>query len=331
MINIRSIIFVLTTCYSVIAAQVKSNKHENPSTIAFSIEEKDLFPEGIAYDSKTKLFFLSSISKEKIVALDRNGNQTDFIKPQQDGMLRSLGLKVDTERRQLWAVSNSNWGANIVSALHIYNIDSKKLVKKFYTENSSNAALNDLALMNNGSAYITDYRGNSIYYISPELDAVKLFLRSDSLLVGANGIAASNDNSFLYVASQTNGIVLLDLKTKAVQPIINKLSVDTKGIDGLMLYKNSLIGILSGDDDISKHYIARYQLSENGKEIISTSIIDQKNPLFALPTTGVVVDDELFCLAATYLHLFSTKKETDIGMLGNPFVLKYNLSKEFKE
>jgi len=98
----RLIAFMLIACCAAMMAQEQAIAHKNPSTIAFTVNEKDIFPEGITYDSKTEQFFLSSILKEKIIAVDRAGNQTDFIKSRQDDMYGSLGLKVDAERRRLW-------------------------------------------------------------------------------------------------------------------------------------------------------------------------------------------------------------------------------------
>jgi len=321
----RLIAFMLIVCCAAMIAQEQAIAHKNPSTIAFTIDEKELFPEGITYDSKTEQFFLSSILKEKIIAIDRAGNQTDFIKSRQDDMYGSLGLKVDTERRRLWAISYGEWGDNIISAVHIYDIDSKKLVKKFVTEKNKIPAFNDLILTDNGGAFITDWIGNRIYQIPPDLSRVELFLKSDNLLHTPNGINISPDNSILYVASHWNGIMIVDLATREIRPIINRLAVDTKGIDGLMLYKNSLIGILNPSNDPSQYCIARYQLSDGGREILAAYIIDQNNPLFVIPTTGVIVNDELFCLAATYLNLYTATGSIDTKLLKNPIVLKYKL------
>jgi DNA-binding beta-propeller fold protein YncE len=296
-----------------------------PSSIAFAIAEKDLFPEGITYDPKTEQFFVSSISKAKIVAIDKAGKKTDFIQPKQDGMLLSLGMKVDCRNRRLWAVSNSDWGENIVSGIHIYDIDSKKLIQKFFTARNSYPAYNDLVLMKDGSAYITDWKGNGIYRVLADLSRVELFLRSDDLLAAPNGISASPDEAFLYVALDARGIVLVDLKSREVKPLTNRLAVDMKGIDGLMLYKNSLIGILNGKIDKSEHCIARYQLSANGREIIAAAILDKNNPLFDMPTTGVIVNDELYCLAATFVNLLKDDGSFNIDDLKDPVVLRYKL------
>lgn len=316
---------IFLTCCVAIIANYKTAARRDRSSVAFAIDEKDLFPEGIAYDSKTEQFFLSSLSKEKIVAVDKKGKQTDFILSKQDSMLRSLGLHVDVKRRRLWAVSNSDWGDSVISGVHIYDIDSKKLIKKFLTGKNKTPVFNDLILTLSGGAYISDWRGNSIYNIPPDLSKVELFLKSDTLLINPNGITISPDNRFLYAASDKNGIILIDLENKTLLTLIDRSAVNSKSIDGLMFFENTLIGIINGDDDLSKHFIGQYKLTSDGREIVSMSVIDRGNPLFALPTTGVIVGKELYCLAATYVHLFRTDGSTDQSKLKGPMILKYRL------
>ena len=320
------IFFIICWAYTAMLAQEKISTKSIPSTIAFTVDEKDLFPEGITYDPTTKLFFLSSIQKNKVMAIDLKGNYFDFVKQEQDGMLRSLGMKVDAQRRRLWVVSNSDWGDSMISAVHIYNIDTRKLIKSFFTAKGKIPTFNDLALTESGGAFISDYGGNSIYQVPPDLSRVELFLESDSLLAGANGMVLTSDNSMLYVASNTKGIVVVDLRSKSIQPIACSLPIETKGIDGLMLYENSLIGVFNGDGDMSKHHISSYLLSFDGREITSEFIIDQNNPLFNEPTAGVIVGNDMYCLAATNLRQFVMDESFALPKLKNPIVLKYELS-----
>jgi hypothetical protein len=54
-------------------------------------------------------------------------------------------------------------------------------------------------------------------------------------------------------------------------------------------------------------------------------VIDQRNPLFNEPCSGVIVGNELYCLAATYLRLFEIGKDVKTDLLKNPLILKYKL------
>ncbi|HAB53503.1 MAG: hypothetical protein A2W99_16510 [Bacteroidetes bacterium GWF2_33_16] len=318
--------FIILFSKGIIFAQGTFKSQLISSSVAFEVNEKDLFPEGITYDPITKLFFLSSIQKNKVIAIDLKGNCFDFVKPEQDSMLRSLGMKVDTQRRRLWVVSNSDWGDSMISAVHIYHIDTRKLIKSFFTAKGKVPTFNDLALTESGDAFISDFGGNSIFLVPSDLSIVELFVKSDSLLEGANGMVLSSDNAMLYVASNTKGIVIVDLSSKSIQPIACSLPVETKGIDGLMLYQKSLVGVFNGDGDMKKHHISRYLLSPDGRKIVSSSILDQNNPMFNEPTSGVIVGDELYCLAATYLRQFVMDGKVDVTKLKNPIVLKYQLN-----
>src|ERR1700722_3213765 len=48
------------------------------TAVAYTLRERDLAPEGIAYDPVDKSFYVSSISKHKIVRLAPDGSVTDF-------------------------------------------------------------------------------------------------------------------------------------------------------------------------------------------------------------------------------------------------------------
>lgn len=72
----------------------------------FTVTEKDLFPEGIAFDSVDNAIYISSILKNKIVV--RNGSIiSDFIETGQYGFMGGVGLHVDSKRRILWACSGN--------------------------------------------------------------------------------------------------------------------------------------------------------------------------------------------------------------------------------
>jgi hypothetical protein len=89
----------------------KIQKENSPiirSNEAFVLEERDLAPEGIAYDAVDHKFYISSISKRKIVVVGKDGIAADFKQSGQDGLGETLGMKVDAKRRFLSVVSDSS-------------------------------------------------------------------------------------------------------------------------------------------------------------------------------------------------------------------------------
>jgi len=73
----------------------------------FTLRERELLTEGVAYDARTRTFFVSSVRHRKIVAVDDRGRQRDFITEAQDGIGGVFGMAVDPVHRTLWASSTA--------------------------------------------------------------------------------------------------------------------------------------------------------------------------------------------------------------------------------
>lgn len=293
-------------------------------SVAFRLDEVDLIPEGIAYDPQTRQFFLSSINKAKVLAVSETGVASDFVKSGQDGLLESLGLKVDAGRRRLWVLSNKEEGGRYLSAIHVFHIDSSTCLKKFVLDRASPQLFNDLALSPDGGAYVTDTEAGRVYVVAADLSPPVLFGESADLLKGANGITLSPDNGLLYVAANA-WITIVDPRTGAMRPAGNRADLAQYGIDGLVCYRGDLIAVVNEVQWAEDIHIARYRLSPDGKDVVGAAIIDKGNPLFNIPTTCVVVGDSLYCLANTSLGIYLSGQMEDADRLQKPTVLKYPL------
>ena len=98
--------------------------------------EKDLVPEGIAVDGRTGNIYVSSIAKQKIVVIDAKGNQRDFIASGEHGFLEGLGMKVDSKRNLLWAISVKTQPKSYKSQVHAFNLNSGKTEQSYSLEDS---------------------------------------------------------------------------------------------------------------------------------------------------------------------------------------------------
>lgn len=304
-----------------------NGQHDKVSgSLAFTINEKDLIPEGITYDPVTHQFFVSSINKEKVVAINEAGTVRDFLRTRQDGILQTLGMKVDVKNRRLWVVSNTDSRNSHQSAVHVFNIEEATLIKKFILATDTAHLFNDIALSGTGDAYITDSYSHTIYTIPANLNGLRPLAESGSFLNGSNGLAVSSDNTLLYVAT-ADGITIINLKTLKINPIRTAKNISAAGIDGLVFYGRSLIGVTNSKNDESEMFIAAYQLCQTLDEITEMSILDKGNPVFNLPTTCVVADDYLYCLANTSLRTFFNDRTNSKNKLQNPVILKYKLTK----
>jgi len=68
------------------ALRAVANERIGEAEIAFTIPDRTIIPEGIAYDETSRSFFVSSQYQRKIVRIDARGAVSDFITQRQDGI-----------------------------------------------------------------------------------------------------------------------------------------------------------------------------------------------------------------------------------------------------
>lgn len=284
-------------------AIVEQIRNENPpvdsATVAYTLRERDLAPEGIAYDPVDKSFYVSSISKRKIVRLAPDGSATDFKSSRQDGLGATLGMKVDPKRHLLWVTSDLFDGDPKGSrfALYQYDLSTGALRFKHAGAKGAEGFLNDVALNSIGEAFTTNTATGEVFRASPDRDGLELFLPRDS--VGqANGIALSPDDKVLFVAGWI-GVARVDAATKQFKLLSKPPHISDAGLDGLYFHKGALIGIQNPDLHPSR--VVRYALNPQWDAITTTDVLETYSPLAELPTTGTIVGDSLYFMGNTQI------------------------------
>lgn len=265
---------------------------------AYTISEKDLIPEGITYSRSTNSFYVSSIFKTKIVRINAaDGQAKDFV-PSEVLQMSYLGMITDENRKLLWACGNFTRDSLNSSSLSKFDLTTGKLIKS-YNVNDTASLYNDLVMDNKGNIYFTDSYQERVCMLDADTDSITVFFRASEKneLPYANGITISPDNKYLYVASG-RGMHVFDIASRS---IVGTPDTSAAGIDGLKYYKNSLIGIRNGFENKNDMKIVRYFLDETGTHITNSVVIAANNPLFNIPTTFTLVDDELYCIANSQL------------------------------
>ena len=293
--------------------------------VAFTLPDKFLVPECIAWSYKQKKFYVTSIHRHKIVTYDPVSGQTmDFIESGQEGYDGGIGLIIDEKRNRLWSACGSSDGKTYTTGIYAFDLSSGKLLHKYLSKDTIPSLFNDLALDRNGNVYITNTYESRIYFFNTKLNAPRVYLED---IEYPNGISIGPKQS-LFIASHTKGILKVNLRTKQVIPLDpGTLSTASTGIDGLKYYKNSLIGVRNATQDIANNKLLRYYLTRKKDKISSVEIMDEKNPHFLLPTTGVIVNGTYYLIANSNLTLLDQQSNTfpDKNMLKETVILKYKL------
>jgi hypothetical protein len=261
------------------------------SPVAFRLKDPKLIPEGIAYDSKVDRFFIGSMAQHKIIVSDAKGNTRDFSSAA-DKLDAVLGLTVDG--LHVCAVSTNGFEEsgktdrrNIVAC---YDLKSGRLTDRIAAPEAMQ--LNDLTIATDGTLYVTDSNGGTLFRKKPDQKTLTRFGEAGALR-GANGIALSADG-ILYVTLST-GIARVDTSTGAPTRLPQPDTVVTGGIDGLYWYDGDLFGI---QNSTNPGRVIRVALADNGTRITGITVLQtHHHPDFDEPTTGAIAKGVLHVIA----------------------------------
>lgn len=280
------------------------------SRAAFTLAEKDLIAEGIAHDPVERVFYVGSIHRRKVVSVDARGVVKDFTGEGQDGLWGVLGMRVDAARRVLWvnSVAGPEAGeARGSSGVFKYDLKTGRLIKKYLLPNKPRThLLNDVALNPRGDAFITDSEEGSVYVVRAARDELETLVAPGTFIY-PNGVTLSPDGRRLYVADFATGLSAVDVESGAVKAVEYPEGVIVHGADGLYFYRDSLVAVqnLRGPGRV-----VRLFLNREGDRVQSARVVEAFNSLFEIPTTGVLVGDELFYIANSQL-----RKLDDAGVI----------------
>ncbi len=256
--------------------------------------------EGIAYDPFSRHVFAGTVHGE-ILRIDQSGVVSVLV-PRDQGLREVLGIKVDPERRLIWAATGTfpdlfslepqKPEAGMAGVL-AYSLKDGALVEKHWMdERPTLHGFNDLALAHNGDVYVTDTPQNAVYRL--RRGRLEVLVR-DNRMTLVNGIALAPDQKRLYVA-HAEGISLVDLDSGKPQLLRTPANVSVHSIDGLAYDRGALIGVQSSP------YLARViriELSRDGRSVVRTVTLNARSPAEYSQTTAAVADGQLYVVAGT--------------------------------
>jgi len=274
--------------------------------LAFVTEEKDLIPEGLAYDPKQNALYLGSLNRRKIVRIDADGRVSDFVPADRYGFLPILGIRMDPTDASIWADSFEDAGRT-----ELLHFDSAgKLLDRFAPNDHAKHGFNDLIVRKNGDVFTTDSLANQVFRLDPKSRAfVPLKIYRD--LFYPNGIALADDDRSLYVADAV-GIVRIDLASNSSGEVDPGPRSTLAGADGLYWWKDNLIAVQNG---IGSPRVAAFKLSPDGSRVTQTKVLENRTQFTTLPTTGAIRGNLFYFIANSQIDNLNDDKIMDVTAL----------------
>jgi hypothetical protein len=275
--------------------------------IVFTIQERDLFPEGLAVDPARHVFYMGSMHRKKIIRITEKGEVSDFVSPNLYDLMPVGGIKVDPLDHSVWAATDP--GEKNRSELVHFDARANLLARSPAT-GAGRHDLNDLVIRNAREIYVTDTSANQVYRFDLEAATFTPLIFSRPVLY-PNGIVLSADGNQLYVGDIL-GVLRLDLLSNTAQEVNAGKNNTLAGIDGLYWYKGDLLGVQYGT---GSYRVARWRLSSDGLHVTSTQVLEYRSPLISFPTTGAIYEGQFYFISNTGIANLKDDKVVDPSKL----------------
>jgi sugar lactone lactonase YvrE len=261
-------------------------------------------PEGVAFDQRSRAFFVSSTGDGAIYRGSLTRSQVVPYIPGAAGQ-SAVGLKV--RHGKLYVAGGST------GAIKVYDIASQALLATFDT--GSGGFLNDLAVTSHGDVYVTDSLRPTLWHVTR--DQVKAGSgTAQALDVSAgipfqdgfnlNGIVAKTSHKLVVVQSNTGKLFRIDLGDDgdAIDAIDEVQGVSVPGGDGMLLDDGKLVVVQGGPPaQISfiklKHGGTRGELRDvrTSKLLNGPSTIDRAKDLYLVVNADFATSTKPFTVA----------------------------------
>lgn len=272
------------------------------ATLAFTVEEKDLIPEGLAFNPSSRTFYLGSLNHRKIVQI-KNGAASDFVPVDRNRLLPVLGMKVDPADSGLWV----NTGSDSSGESELVHLDNQgKLLGRWKPPGAGKHLLNDLVLRGTQEIFISDSLANRIYRFDRKAGTFTDLPLSRAVYY-PNGIAISADGNQLFVADAF-GILWVNLLDRSSAELSRPTGSTLAGVDGMYWDRGALVVVQNG---IGSPRLARFLLSKDGLRVTSVTVLEYRSEFVELPTTGVIADGKFYFICNSQIDNLQNEKVID--------------------
>jgi hypothetical protein len=273
------------------------------ANVAFTVAEKDLFPEGLAVDAERRIFYMGSMHRKKIVRITASGEVSDFVRPGLYDLMPVGGIRVGPANHEVWAATDPG-EKNRSELLHF---DSNgKLLERFPATGAGKHNLNDLVVHGSGEVYTTDTEAHEVYRFDRKSHTFTP-LKFPRPIFYPNGIALSDDQNLLYVGDIL-GVIVVDLRSNVAQEVNPGARNTLAGIDGLYWYQGDLLGVQYGTGSFR---VIRWRLSRDGRSVTGSEVLERRTELISFPTTGAIFEGQFYFIANTGIGNLKDDKIVD--------------------
>ena len=277
------------------------------------LPDSTFFPEGIDFDPRSGLTYVTSIRHRTIAELTSRGDYVRELLPRAGvGLGAILAARIDAPRGVMWATTSAipqsaGYAAadSNVHALLRLNIATGEIEKRWDLPASPNGhTLGDVAIGSLGDVFFSDSRDPVLYRLPA--DSTGLLPIRHVLFRSLQGIAPVPDGQTVIVADYSHGLLKVDALTGEVTRIADGPGMTSLGCDGLVWHDGAVVAVQNG---VFPPRIMRFELDSSRTRITSATVIDRNPAIADEPTVGTLIGDDFVYVANSQWEKYNESGE----------------------
>jgi sugar lactone lactonase YvrE len=265
--------------------------------IAFTLTDMTGLIEGIAWREKTGAFYFGDVHN-RAVWLRTPDKKVQRFGTDDDALLGVFGLAVDEERGALWAATSAvpamrgytqdQDGAAGVAEFDLERGTLRRVVRVRPTGDHQTHVLGDLALAPDGGVLLPDSGAPVLWRLAPGAQELEAFVESPEFM-SLQGVVVAPDGGTIFLADHANGLLRVDVASRAVRRLDQPPDTTLIGLDGLVRAPNGdLIAIQNG---LRPNRVLRLVLDAAGESVIGVTVLESAHLNMPAPSLGCIATD----------------------------------------
>jgi sugar lactone lactonase YvrE len=183
-----------------------------------------IFPESIT-STKDGTLYYGSLGNGNVMRIPKGSTKAEeFIKAGSAGLANVLGVLADENAKTMWVCSPNLDGKGDPTSLKAFDLKTGAPKGSYPLPGGAMAFCNDIAVGDDGAAYIADTRLNSILMLKKGGTALEVVAKDDKL-AGADGLAFGSKNVLIVNSVSSGKLFRLDLGADGKATAVTELAL----------------------------------------------------------------------------------------------------------
>ena len=318
---LAAVILAITTSCKTIDKSSKSNDNTEFQK-SITIQGIAQNPEGVEYNKNNQTFLLSSLNAAPIIKVKLDGTFEPFTSGEKFP-LSTAGLQIDYKHNRLLVAGfngmelyDGDPTTKGTSFLRIYNLETGVIEQdinlSFLAPEANAYFANDIAIDNDGNAYISDWYARVVYKV--DLDGTPSIFWSNETEIpsGPNGLEFHPDGYLLISILNVNdkglysdyGLIKVSANNPKSAKIVDISNSGFTGFDGMIINsKGNIIGVTNNGTSPGGNTLIELSSKNNWQ---SADIINSKE-INASTTVAIIPNNKYYVINQNFM---SSTKET---------------------